>query len=250
SGRRCRGHRAHAGRPAPVTAPGAPTQVLAWWAAGEEHLATALGRLTDEELDAPSLLPGWTRHRLLAHVARNADALVNLLTWARTGVETPMYASNEARSAGIDSAAALAPGQLRTEVLGSVVRLAAAVDALPEEAWAHEVRTAQGRMVPATEVPWMRCREVWVHAVDLDAGVGFDEVPADVGAALVDDVFRMWDRRDEVPDVVLFVGDRTWGTGALAVSGELPAVLAWVTGRSEGADLTADGPLPALPAWL
>ncbi|KQS56940.1 hypothetical protein ASG36_18260 [Geodermatophilus sp. Leaf369] len=233
-----------------MTAPGAPTEVLAWWAAGEEHLATALGRLTDEELDTPSLLPGWTRHRLLAHVARNADALVNLLTWARTGVETPMYASADARAAGIDSAAALSPADLRSEVLGSVVRLAAAVDALPDDAWSAQVRTAQGRAVPATEVPWMRCREVWVHAVDLDAGVGFDEVPDELAAALVDDVFRMWDRRDEVPDVVLFAGDRTWGTGALAVSGELPAVLAWATGRSDGADLTADGPLPVLPAWL
>lgn len=233
-----------------MTAPGAPTEVLAWWAAGEEHLASALGRLTDEELDGSSLLPGWTRHRLLAHVARNADALVNLLTWAGTGVETPMYASDDARTAGIDSAAALAPAQLRAEVLASVVRLAAAVDTLPEDAWAHEVRTAQGRTVPATEVPWMRSREVWVHAVDLDAGVGFDEVPEDVAAALVDDVFRMWDRREHVPDVVMFAGDRTWGTGALAVSGELPAVLAWVTGRSAGADLTADGPLPVLPAWL
>ena len=96
----------------------------------------------------------------------------------------------------------------------------------------------------------MRCREVWVHAVDLDTGVGFDEVPDELAAALVDDVFRMWDRRDEVPDVVLFAGDRTWGTGALAVSGELQAVLAWATGRSDGVDLTADGPLPVLPAWL
>ena len=227
-----------------------PTEVLGWWADGEQHLGTALGRLTDEEFTAPSLLPDWSRHRLLAHVARNADALVNLLTWARTGVETPMYASPEARDAGISEAAALPPAELRAEVLAATQRLAGAMRGLPADAWSAQVRTAQGRMVPASEVPWMRTREVWVHAVDLDTGVGFADVPEDVLAALVDDVFRMWDRRDQVPDVAVFAGDREWGTGALAVAGPLPAVTAWLTGRSDGAGLEADGPLPTLAAWL
>ena len=59
--------------------------------------------IEDGDLRAESLLPGWTRAHVLAHLANNADALVNLLTWARTGVETPMYASPEAREAGIES---------------------------------------------------------------------------------------------------------------------------------------------------
>ena len=69
-------------------------------------------------------------------------------------------------------------------------------------------------------------------------------------AALVDDVFRMWDRRDQVPDVAVFVGDREWGTGSLAVAGPLPEVTAWLTGRSTGDGLQADGALPALATWL
>jgi maleylpyruvate isomerase len=225
-------------------------ETLPWWEDGERHLATALGRLVDEDFARPSLLPGWDRTHLLAHVARNADALVNLLTWARTGVETPMYASPEAREAGIAETAQLAPAQLREEVLAATGRLAEAVGRMGDADWSARVRTAQGRDVPALEVPWMRCREVWVHAVDLDAGVGFADIPEEVQAALVDDVFRMWDRRDAVPDVVIFAGDREWGTGALAVSGPLPAVTAWVTGRGSGAGLQADGPLPQLPAWL
>lgn len=227
-----------------------PTETLDWWVDGERHFGTALGRLTDEEFPAPSLLPRWSRAAVLGHVARNADALVNLLHWARTGIETPMYASTEARDAGIAEAAALPAEQLRAEVLDSTGRLAAVVREMTDADWRGQVRTAQGRTVPAAEVPWMRCREVWVHSVDLDAGVGFDEIPDDVQARLIDDVFSMWQRRDAVPDIAVFAGDREWGTGALAVAGPLPAVTAWLTGRSTGEDLTADGPLPKLPRWL
>ena len=228
---------------------GAPP-TLGWWADGERHLGTALGRLTDEEFGAPSLLPEWSRATLLAHVAGNADALVNLLTWARTGVETPMYASPEARNAGIAATAALPPAELRAEVLQSAGRLATAVRELPDDAWSAPVRTAQGREVPAAEVPWMRCREVWVHAVDLDAGVGFAECPDELLAKLVDDVFALWRGKDQEPDVTVFCGERTWGSGAVAVSGSLADVAAWVTGRSDGAGLRSDGPLPELPRWL
>ena len=215
----------------------APTEHLEWWRQGEEHLATALGRLTDEELDGPSLLSGWTRAHVLAHLAGGADALVNLLTWAATGVETPACSSDQAREDQIAETAALPPVQLRGAVLAATQRLAEAVRSLPEAAWSAQVRTRQGHDVPAAELPWLRAREVWVHAIDLDAGIGFADLPDDVLAAVVDDVFRQWDVRDAVPDVMLFAGDREWGTGALAVAGTLPAVTAWITGRSDGADL-------------
>jgi maleylpyruvate isomerase len=221
----------------------APTEQLDWWQRGEEHLGTALGRLTDEEFPGPSLLPGWTRAQVLAHLARTADGLVDLLTWARTGVETPASPSDEAGTA------ALPPAELRAAVLAATQRLAAAVRELPAQAWAAQVRIRQGHPLPAVDLLWLRAREVWVHAVDLDAGIGFADVPDDVLAAVVDDVFRRWDTRDAVPDVALFAGDREWGTGALAVAGTLPAVTAWITGRSDGADLQADGPLPTLAPW-
>ncbi|MEU8615746.1 maleylpyruvate isomerase N-terminal domain-containing protein, partial [Actinoplanes sp. NPDC048791] len=60
--------------------------------ATERLIRTAEG-LEDSAMSAPSALPGWTVGHVLTHVARNADAYTNLLTWARTGVETPAYAS-------------------------------------------------------------------------------------------------------------------------------------------------------------
>ena len=227
----------------------APTEYLDWWRRGEEHVGTALGRLTDDEFAGPSLLPGWTRAHVLAHLAGNAEAQVNFLTWARTGVETPPYASDEARDQQIAERAGLAPAELRGLVLDATRRVVEALAQFPDEAWSASVRNRQGQEIPATELPLMRAREVWVHSVDLDAGVGFDEVPAEVLTSVVDDVFTQWDARDVVPDVVVFAGDREWGTGRLAVSGSLADVAAWLTGRGDGAGLQADGPLPSLAAW-
>lgn len=227
-----------------------PGPALDRWADGERLFATALGRLTDEEFDRPSLLPGWDRRHVVAHVARNADAMRNLLTWARTGVETPMYPSAEARDAGIAETAALEPPRLRAELVAATARVADAVRGLPHEAWAARVRTMQGREVPASRVPWMRCIEVVVHAVDLDAGVGFADVAEEVQAGICEEVLGAWARRGETPDVVVFAGDQEWGSGAVAVSGTLPAVTGWLTGRSRGEELMADGDLPPLPRWI
>ena len=221
-----------------------------WWTAGEQALGTAMGRLVETDFAGPSLLPGWTRAHLLAHVAGNADALTNLLTWARTGVETPMYPSMAARDAEIARRAVLTPAELDAEVLDATRRLAEAVAGMPEEAWTAQVRTMQGRTVPASEVFWIRAREVWVHAVDLDAGVELADLPEDLLLALVDEVFQTWARQGAVPGVTVFAGGREWGSGGPAVAGPLPEVAGWVMGRTAGEGLRCDGPLPALPRWI
>src|SRR5262245_1123799 len=65
------------------------------------RLVTTAAALTDAQTREPSLLPGWTRGHVLTHIARNADGLANLLGWARTGRETPMYASADSRRADL-----------------------------------------------------------------------------------------------------------------------------------------------------
>jgi hypothetical protein len=53
--------------------------------------------LADDELSKPTKCEGWTRAHLIAHLARGADAMTNLATWAVTGQETPAYESREKR---------------------------------------------------------------------------------------------------------------------------------------------------------
>ncbi len=49
-------------------------------------------------------LPGWTRAYVLAHLARGADAMRNLLVGARSGEDRAAYASAEARAAETEQA--------------------------------------------------------------------------------------------------------------------------------------------------
>jgi maleylpyruvate isomerase len=107
----------------------------------------------------------------------------------------------------------------------------------------------QGREMPARDVPWMRAKEVWVHGVDLAAGLTFADVPTGLCAALVDDVHGLFAVRDETPDATLVATDieRTWGSGAGTVQGPVSAIAAWLT-RSDGSRLT--GQVPPAPRWL
>ena len=66
---------------------------------GTAFFARKLNELPDAaELDGGTLLSGWTRRHVVAHVGYNARAIAQLIEWSATGVETPMYASPEART--------------------------------------------------------------------------------------------------------------------------------------------------------
>ena len=159
-----------------------------WMAEGTALFIDAAQRLTEEQYDAPCLLPGWSRKHLVAHVAANAEALGNLVHWAATGQVTPMYASPEERAAGINRGQQLSADQLAAWLHRSAASLFEAMDRLDDRSWQAEVITAQGRTVPATETPWMRAREVLVHSVDMDRGITFADLPAAFNAELSDEI--------------------------------------------------------------
>jgi maleylpyruvate isomerase len=89
-----------------------------------------------------------------------------------------MYASPAQRAEEIERGAAESPAELRREVSESAVQFSAEFGQLTEDERERIVVTAQGRHVPARELVWIRCRELGVHAVDLDAGTTFYDLPA------------------------------------------------------------------------
>jgi maleylpyruvate isomerase len=234
-------------------------QRLDWLTGGTEVFGRDLAALPDEAFAEPSLLPGWTRSHLLAHVGHNARALVRLLHWARTGEETPMYRDIETRNREIAEGAKLDPPALRDLVATSAAELGQAIESLPEHAWSARVVTAQGRDVPATEVPWMRCREVWVHAVDLDAGTGtsFARFPPALLDALIDDITATWQRTRQPPALLVAPTDRArrWrvdidGEEPVMLTGTADVVVAALTGRGRPQPSGPGGAVPELGRWL
>lgn len=224
---------------------------------GTAFFRRALNRVRDSGLDGPTLLPGWDRRHLTAHVGYNARALSRLVIWADTGVETPMYASADARNEEIEFGSTLPPEALRNLVEHSAIDLDVRWRDLPDDHWGVEVRTAQGRTVPVAETVWMRSREVWLHAVDLDSGARLDQIPDEVLSRMIGDVYRTWTSRGEpVPALVTDDAASSWGAdpSGPVVTGRLADLAGWVTGRLARQDRTRlqwQGARPsAAPRWL
>ncbi|NUT10216.1 MAG: maleylpyruvate isomerase family mycothiol-dependent enzyme [Nonomuraea sp.] len=233
--------------------------------ATNQLLATAAS-LSDADVAAPSLLPGWSRGHVLAHLAGNAASHLNLLTWARTGVRTPQYSSAEARDAEIEAVAARPAAAHLAALEDSAGRLAAAFRDLPGEAWSAPVEGMRPPPHPAWYLLVRRLREVAVHHVDLGAGYRPSDWPEPFVRRELHDCRLSWPyERSTVSEIVL-TGEpqQRWqnlGKGP-AVRGAPADMLAWLTGRSDGEGVTlvpagqssppgAGGAvLPEPPPWL
>lgn len=214
----------------------------------------ALTELSDEDVRAPSLLPGWTRGHVITHLARNADAFCNLLHWAETGVETPMYESQEQRDADIEAGAGRSAHDLRVDASASAGRLLQAINELDVR---HEdvlvSRTRGSRPFPARDVALMRRVELEVHHADLDLGFSHRDWDPRFAHALVD---RVMEDRADGPAMVLRSTD-TDGLWKYGVPGQGPDITGgaadlawWVLGRGDGEGLTSDADvLPELGRW-
>lgn len=225
---------------------------------GTAHYSGQLALLDNSEFSEPTALKGWTRNHLIAHVGYNAAAICNLMDWAATGIENPMYASPDARGKEIEYGATLIPDALRNLHDHTVARLDVAWRDASAAAWEAEVLTAQGRTVPAAETLWMRAREVWIHAVDLGVKAGFTDIPAVILATLLPEVTGKWRGQGVGEGLVLVnttTGDRTevspaGDAGVTEIHGELAGLVRWATGRGAQGVSSPQGEVPAPPRWL
>lgn len=212
-----------------------------------------VGKLDETSLHEPSPLPGWTRGHVMTHVARNADGIARLAGWALTGVEEPMYGDRHPRNPDIEAGATRDLKEQVTDLRGSSRRLAAAFARLSGAAWSARVRTPH-QEVDASFLPWMRAREVWLHAIDLGVGATYQDLPAGFATRLLDEVAHGLSDRPGMPALSLDVGEQVFevpGSGSpVRVTGTPAAVACWLSGRPGQVTRGDGGPLPALPAWL
>ena len=140
-----------------------------------QHLIDAARVIAEPDLRAPSLLPGWTRAHVLAHVARGADAMRNLLVGVRSRQERPAYVSAEARQAEIEYGAGMQAKELMADLANSAMALRTIARQLPDEGWQVPVRILDSAPFPAAQLLTRRLVEVELHHCDLGTGYG----PAD-----------------------------------------------------------------------
>lgn len=220
--------------------------------AATERLLAEVEQLDDATAAKPSLLPGWTRGHVLAHLARNADALLNVLAGR------PMYTSAESRDGDIERDAGRSAAEHLADLRESAARLDGAFAAQGDDAWQRTVELRNGVTDGAYSLPFRRWIEIELHHVDLGVGYAMDDLPA---TFIERELANMAQRFSGHPGISAPVELRTedgvsWRTGAaedetsetVVVAGSPTALVAWLTGRSSGTGLSASEPLPQLPA--
>ena len=222
------------------------------------RLLASAEALSDEQMREPSLLPGWSRGHVLTHVARNADGLSNLLAWARTGTETPQYASQDERDAQIAAGAGRPAAEICADVAQSAEEFTARAAELSAQDWTAQVRGLRGPAHPAWFTLHRRLTEVHIHHVDLAAGYEPADWPDWFIADMLYRVTGQLAGDEAAPAAVLTDADtgrqfllRPDLGSELVITGPGHALLAWLTGRDSGAGLAPDppGPLPSVPPY-
>jgi maleylpyruvate isomerase len=218
----------------------------------------ALTVLDDEAAGAPSVLPGWSRAHVVAHLSRNADAFAGVLRQAAAGEPAAMYRSADARNADIEET-------VRTKPAAALVEDARVSAEGLEREW-RACRAPADTLctrVPGGSEPfalrtvgWRRWVEVEVHHADLDLGYSPADWTVDFSLRLVGQ------RQDEMaalpdggPSMVLSSTDVeglwTLGPGqGPEIRGTVGDLAWWLVGRGGGRGVTSStGELPALGRW-
>lgn len=193
--------------------------------------------VSDDDWRAPSRLPYWSRGHVGTHVARQADALVRLCRWARTGEPEPMYGSPQQRDEEIEAGAGRSGLDLQVDLDTSSGQLTAAFDEVATaSAWDAPIEMRGGLQAVPRLLPLARLTEVVLHHVDLDVGFGMDDVDETTAAWLLEWSAYRLRRRDEFPrlelrsssGLVISIGS---SGPARQVRGSNARLLGWLTGR-------------------
>jgi maleylpyruvate isomerase len=204
--------------------------------------------LTDDDLCEASALPGWTRAHVLTHVTYAADSRTRLLWAARAGRIGQQYPSEQARAEAIEAGACRPAGAIRADLDRAIQECLTAIREHPSQLWdAPAILLVGGRRPVRDVLPGLR-RELEYHHVDLAAGYQPADWPEDFVATELSLVTVLMDRRADAPPMTLNGhGMLHIGTSPpVDVTGPPAAMLAWLSGRSDGSGL--DPPSTDLPS--
>lgn len=197
-------------------------------AQAHQRLLADLDRLAIDA-SAPSGLPGWTKGHVLAHLVNSGDGHAQIFDAAARGEVVAQYPHGvEGRAADIEAGATRPEAELRDALRRSIWQLEGK---WATSTWAGSGIAPTGAVVPLTELPFLRMREVAIHHVDLDIGVEFEDLADEYVRIELGRLEMRWAARQPM-------GMTALPAAASALSP--PRRLAWLTGR-----LAVDGLDPA-----
>lgn len=231
-----------------------PVDDLAGARAATADLLTELDGLAGDvaALRAPSLLRGWTRAHVVAHLTGNALSHVRMLDGCLAGQVRRQYPGGAAQRREDIEALAARPAEVVAVHREACAALEQRWAAMGPGQWQRAVHWLDGEPQPAFGEAWSRWKEVEVHRTDLATGHAPSHWADRVLVRVLDDRGG----RLAGPGVVL--APDGWGGEVLpvgsppgtTVAGDLDELVLWVLGRSRGTGLrTGSGMLPELPEW-
>jgi maleylpyruvate isomerase len=238
-----------------MTSPNTLGETLAALHRSEQRLLRTVDSLRPDDFGEPSVLAGWTRAHVVAHLALNAEGLAGAVDGHAHGHDVPVYKSDDRRDADIEELAKADPAEIRQRLFGAGQALRGALQALDGDQWDGTVhRLPGGLLIQLQTVPGMRRREVEIHHADLDAGYDHTDWPEDFRIELLDVAAADRANDPDSPGLTVRATDtvQTWDLGAEqpVVEGTTSALGWWLVGRGSGEGLTCDtGDLPRLGPW-
>ncbi|MFK3781141.1 maleylpyruvate isomerase family mycothiol-dependent enzyme [Agrobacterium sp. NPDC089420] len=233
--------------------PAAPVAELRYARLGTAYFARKLNELSDDELACPSLVPGWSRRHVIAHIGFQARALARLVEAARLGRAQEVLEEPDAQNEDIDVGASLPAHALRYLFKHSQVHLDVEWRDLNATGWRAEVEPLAGGLVGIGQTPWLRASEIWLRAVDLDNGASLLDFPSDVVDRLLEEAAEAFALRGLPFSLALKPTDRPGsiviGAGENMVSAPAADLLRWLTGRGVRHGLVVGGRIEDPPFW-
>jgi maleylpyruvate isomerase len=239
-------------------------QAMAALQDASQRLVRTVDEFHGDDWTAPSMLPGWTRAHVVAHLGLNAAALSRALRGlvadqdADEDAPRTMYDSDEQRDEDIALLAVQDASELRATLLAETTILQEALDAVPDDRWEARIeRTPGGRTMRAGSFPGMRWRELEIHHADLDAGYSCADWTVPFAEHLLDAMAKRL-QPEEAFEVKPLDSSRTWliGDGGEAeypvriVTGPAADLGWWLTGRTPSSTLSCShGELPSIEGW-
>lgn len=156
------------------TAPDVPVETLRKrkLQATQSLLGDTIG-ISDDEWQAATALPGWSRAHIATHLAREADALRRVTEAALEGRQIPLYSSPQQRFVDIEEGAMRRGLDLQIDLDTSADTLNTCWDAVTD--WTLPLDIGRGPMTLAN-LPIIRFREVTIHHIDLGVGFTVDDL--------------------------------------------------------------------------